>query len=80
MKLSNEEFRSRVRWKQIAMVFQGTMNSLNPVLKVGLQVAEPLVVNGIAKSAAEAKARQLLHQVAYLKRPPPDIPMNGAVA
>jgi peptide/nickel transport system ATP-binding protein len=30
------------RWKDIAMVFQGAMNALNPVKKVGWQIAEPM--------------------------------------
>jgi len=44
MKLSDEEFRRQIRWKRISMVFQGAMNSLNPVLKTGFQVAEPLLI------------------------------------
>ncbi|CAN5815716.1 ABC transporter ATP-binding protein [soil metagenome] len=39
--LSDEEMRSR-RWKDIAMVFQGAMNSWNPVYKVGDQIREVL--------------------------------------
>jgi len=42
MKISDEEFRRRVRWRKVSMIFQGAMNSLNPVMKAGLQVAEPL--------------------------------------
>jgi len=34
-----------VRWRGVSMVFQGAMNSLSPVLKVGFQVAEPLLVH-----------------------------------
>ncbi|WP_288007885.1 ATP-binding cassette domain-containing protein, partial [Thermofilum sp.] len=41
MKLSDEMFRRLIRWRKISMVFQGAQNSLNPVLKVGFQVAEP---------------------------------------
>ncbi|MCS7133956.1 MAG: ABC transporter ATP-binding protein [Candidatus Caldarchaeum sp.] len=40
------KFVSEVRWSKVSMVFQGAMNSFNPVLKVGTQVAEPLVVKG----------------------------------
>ncbi len=63
MKLPDDEFRSKIRWKKIAMVFQGAMNSLNPVLRVGLQVAEPLIANRVSKSQAESKAHDLLHLV-----------------
>jgi oligopeptide/dipeptide ABC transporter ATP-binding protein len=45
MKLSEERFRHDVRWVKISMVSQAAMNSLNPVLKVGDQVAEPLLVD-----------------------------------
>ncbi|MCA1587379.1 MAG: ABC transporter ATP-binding protein [Chloroflexi bacterium] len=39
--LSPEEMRQR-RWKDIAMVFQGAMNSWNPVYRVGDQIRETL--------------------------------------
>ena len=39
--LSGEEMRQR-RWKDIAMVFQGAMNSWNPVYRVGDQIREAL--------------------------------------
>jgi len=45
MKLSDERFRRDVRWVQISMVSQAAMNSLNPVLKVGFQVSEPLLLD-----------------------------------
>ncbi len=43
MGLSDEEFRQQVRWLKISFVPQAAMNALNPVLKVGDQVAEPLM-------------------------------------
>jgi peptide/nickel transport system ATP-binding protein len=36
------EFDSKMRWKKIAMVFQGAMNSLDPVYTVGSQLQEIL--------------------------------------
>jgi oligopeptide/dipeptide ABC transporter ATP-binding protein len=44
MELPDEEFRRLIRWRKMSMVFQGAMSSLNPVLKVGHQVAEPFLV------------------------------------
>jgi peptide/nickel transport system ATP-binding protein len=41
LSLSNEDMRLR-RWKDIAMVFQGAMNSWNPVYRVGDQIRETL--------------------------------------
>ena len=36
--LTDEAFRQRIRWSRMAMVFQGAMHSLNPVVRVGDQV------------------------------------------
>ena len=49
MVLKDEEFRRNVRWVQISMVPQAAMNALNPVLKVGDQVAEPMVVGHLGQ-------------------------------
>ena len=64
MKLDEETFRREVRWRKISMVFQGAMNSLNPVLKVGFQVGEPLMIyDGLSKEEAIARARKMLRMV-----------------
>lgn len=64
MKLSEEEFREEVRWKKISMVFQGSMNSLNPVIKVGYQVAEPLLLEKSAdKREVYSRAIELMENV-----------------
>jgi peptide/nickel transport system ATP-binding protein len=42
--LSTAEFRER-RWRDMAMVFQGAMNALNPVRTVGDQVREAIVTH-----------------------------------
>src|SRR5512138_380785 len=41
MKFDEEQFRQNVRWVQMSLVPQAAMNSLNPVIRVGDQVAEP---------------------------------------
>lgn len=41
LSLSEKEM-ADVRWKNIAMIFQGAMNALNPVRTVGSQIAEPI--------------------------------------
>jgi peptide/nickel transport system ATP-binding protein len=52
------------RWKDIAMVFQGAMNALNPVKKVGWQIAEPMAFHGVATgAAARRRAGELLELV-----------------
>ena len=62
--LSDDAYRREVRWQRIAMVFQGAMNVLNPVLKVGDQVAEPLLLDDrMDKKAARARVEELLVRV-----------------
>jgi len=39
-----EDVRHSIRWKKISIVFQGAMNVLNPVVKVGYQIAEPHIL------------------------------------
>ena len=63
MGLSDEEFRKQIRWRSVSMVFQGAMNSLNPVLRVGRQVAEPLLLEKVHKQEAYREADRLLELV-----------------
>ena len=52
------------RWKDLAMVFQGAMNALNPVKTVGWQIAEPMAFHGIAEGkTALQRAGELLELV-----------------
>ncbi len=44
-KLGDEEFRTSIRWKKISMVFQGAMNALNPVHRVGDQIVEAILAH-----------------------------------
>lgn len=64
MSLQDEEFRRMIRWRSIAMVFQGSMSSLNPVLKIGHQVAEPFLLdNKGQKRLAQERVKQLFELV-----------------
>jgi len=64
MELSNEEFRKGVRWRGISMVFQGAMNDLNPAVRVGYQVAEPLIVHyEVDRDQAADQALEVLRKV-----------------
>ena len=53
-RLSDKELR-KICGNDISMIFQEPMTSLNPVLKVGRQVRETLLVHNPAMSKAEAK-------------------------
>jgi len=59
-----DEFRRKVRWRGISMVFQGAMNALSPTARCGLQVAEPLMVHyDVEKEEAIEAARAELKSV-----------------
>jgi oligopeptide/dipeptide ABC transporter ATP-binding protein len=52
------------RWTDIAIVFQGAMNALNPVRTVGSQIVEALELHGRANgAAAQTRAGELLESV-----------------
>jgi len=64
MGLDDEKFRSDVRWRRISIVFQGAMNALSPMIPVGQQVAEPLMVHLEAtREEALAKAEEAVKNV-----------------
>ncbi len=57
----DEREMQKVRGREIAMVFQDPLSSLNPILTVGHQIMEPLRLQmGLAKAAARARAEELL--------------------
>ena len=62
--LDDNTFRREVRWSKIAMVFQGAVESLNPVVRVGEQIIEPLTLHGgVSKKDAVQEAHRLLELV-----------------
>ncbi len=64
MELDEEEFRQKIRWVKMSLVPQAAMNSLNPVLRVGDQVAEPLIVHlGMDKAMALESAQKMFEHV-----------------
>jgi peptide/nickel transport system ATP-binding protein len=64
MLLKDEEFRQNIRWVSMSLVPQAAMNALNPVLKVGDQVAEPAMVHlGVSKKEALDMSRKMFQHV-----------------
>lgn len=60
LKLSDEEVNS-LRGDELAMIYQDPMSSLNPTLKVGYQVAEPLMIHrDMSKAEAYDRAIETL--------------------
>ena len=61
----NEEEMRKIRWKHISIVFQGAMNALNPVFRVGDQIVEAIRTHEphISKEEAMERAKELLELV-----------------
>jgi peptide/nickel transport system ATP-binding protein len=63
-KMNEDEIRRKIRWKKISMVFQASMNALNPILRVQGQMIEPLVLHlGLSREEAVKIAEEALRSV-----------------
>jgi len=61
--MSEEDIR-KIRWKKIAIVFQGAMNALNPVIKVGDQIVEAITTHeNVSKEDAWKRTEKLFEMV-----------------
>lgn len=55
--LDESEMRKKIRWRVVSMVFQGAMNALNPLYKVGDQIVEAIKLHEPEVTRKEAKER-----------------------
>jgi len=62
VKLSDKDFNKSIRWKKIAMIFQGAMNTLDPVYKIGDQMREIMQIHQF-KGNIEDSILESLEQV-----------------
>lgn len=49
----------QIRGRQIAMIVQDAVSALNPVLRIGVQIAEAMLQHGLVLTTAEARSRTL---------------------
>ncbi len=65
-----------VRWAAASIVFQGAMHALNPVRRVGAQIAEPIRLHspGVGPSEVARRVASLLDQVGLSVRQADDYP------
>jgi peptide/nickel transport system ATP-binding protein len=59
-----DKFREEIRWKKLSTIFQGAMNSLHPIMKIGDQIVEAILLHeNISKEEAWKRAETLLDLV-----------------
>jgi len=64
LRMPEEQFRKEIRWKRISMVFQGAMNALNPVHRIGEQIVEAILNHeDVSRPEAVERAKDLLELV-----------------
>jgi len=60
----SDDDKDAIRWKRISIVFQNSLDVLNPVIKVGHQISEPIIEHlGIENAEAKAKCSELFRLV-----------------
>jgi oligopeptide/dipeptide ABC transporter ATP-binding protein len=63
LSLSEREMRA-YRWKELAIIFQGAMNALNPVMRIGDQIREAMILHGsVEAERAGERVSELLEMV-----------------
>jgi len=65
LSLKEKEFREKIRWKGISIIFQGAMNALNPVYTIKDQMVEAIMLHerNTTKEEAEERCAKLFELV-----------------
>jgi peptide/nickel transport system ATP-binding protein len=64
LSMPDEEYRKNVRWREISVIFQGAMNALNPVITIGKQLTEAIMLHeNVSHEEALDRAGKLLDLV-----------------
>ena len=67
IKKSEEEIRKN-RWKDVSIIFQGAMDALNPVMRVGEQIAEAIVLHDKCSTAEAMKRTEALLELVEIPK------------
>jgi len=64
LEMPQKEFNEKIRWKKISVISQGAMNALHPMMTIGKQIAEPIMLHErLTEKEALEKAGKLLDVV-----------------
>ncbi|MCW3976902.1 MAG: ABC transporter ATP-binding protein [Candidatus Bathyarchaeota archaeon] len=64
VKMKESDFRKKIRWKRISMIFQGAMNALHPTYTIGRQIAEGILQHeNVSKDEAADRSEKLIELV-----------------
>jgi len=65
VKMSEQDLRSKIRWKGISLIFQGAMNALNPLYTIEYQIVEAIKLHekNVSKKEAKERVRKLFELV-----------------
>lgn len=66
--MPEEKFRKEFRWQRMSIIFQGAMNALNPVHRIGDQISEAILTHeDVSVAEARERAENLLEMVGINK-------------
>ena len=63
--VKSEKELNEIRGQKIAMTFQDSLSTLNPIMRIGEQITEVLTIRGVKKSIAKSKTLTLLAELGF---------------